>query len=276
MCLHLLNTLIKRLKSGTLVTNSFIYRFIVYIKSEYKNLPLVRKGMITFVVVVVGNWLLFVLSNYTKFLYSSSAKPKVNPYMYVLLVEIIVFAFILRKVLLNLRSLEQTAQIISEGNVEYQMDTSKLLSPFKEHGDSLNRINDSVEQAVAEQTKSERMKTELITNVSHDIKTPLMSILNYVDLLKKKDLGSDVAHSYLEPLDRQSKKLGTLVDNLLIASRVSSGNVETVLQPLDLNVFLEQTGDEFGGRLENAGITLIMNLNKGSSFINADMDLLII
>ena len=91
MCLHLLNTLIKRLKSGTLFTNSFIYRFIVYIKSEYKNLPLVRKGMITFVVVVVGNWLLFVLSNYTKFLYSSSTKPKVNPYMYVLLVEIIFF-----------------------------------------------------------------------------------------------------------------------------------------------------------------------------------------
>lgn len=276
MCLHLLNTLIKRLKSGTLFTNSFIYRFIVYIKSEYKNLPLVRKGMITFVVVVVGNWLLFVLSNYTKFLYSSSTKPKVNPYMYVLLVEIIVFAFILMKVLLNLRSLEQTAQIISEGNVEYQMDTSKLLSPFKEHGDTLNRINDSVEQAVAEQTKSERMKTELITNVSHDIKTPLTSILNYVDLLKKEDLGSDVAHSYLEPLDRQSKKLGTLVDNLLIASRVSSGNVETVLQPLDLNVILEQTAGEFGDRLENAGITLIMNLNKGSSFINADMDLLII
>ena len=276
MCLHLLNTLIKHLKSGTLFTNSFIYRFIVYIKSEYKNLPLVRKGMITFVVVVVGNWLLFVLSNYTKFLYSSSTKPKVNPYMYVLLVEIIVFAFILMKVLLNLRSLEQTAQIISEGNVEYQMDTSKLLSPFKEHGDTLNRINDSVEQAVAEQTKSERMKTELITNVSHDIKTPLTSILNYVDLLKKEDLGSDVAHSYLEPLDRQSKKLGTLVDNLLIASRVSSGNVETVLQPLDLNVILEQTAGEFGDRLENAGITLIMNLNKGSSFINADMDLLII
>ena len=240
MCLHLLNTLIKRLKSGTLFTNSFIYRFIVYIKSEYKNLPLVRKGMITFVVVVVGNWLLFVLSNYTKFLYSSSTKPKVNPYMYVLLVEIIFFAFISMKVLLNLRSLEQTAQIISEGNVEYQMDTSKLLSPFKEHGDTLNRINDSVEQAVAEQTKSERMKTELITNVSHDIKTPLTSILNYVDLLKKEDLGSDVAHSYLEPLDRQSKKLGTLVDNLLIASRVSSGNVETVLQPLDLNVILNR------------------------------------
>lgn len=265
MCLHLLNTLIKRLKSGTLFTNSFIYRFIVYIKSEYKNLPLVRKGMITFVVVVVGNWLLFVLSNYTKFLYSSSTKPKVNPYMYVLLVEIIVFAFILMKVLLNLRILEQTAQIISEGNVEYQMDTSKLLSPFKEHGDTLNRINDSVEQAVAEQTKSERMKTEFITNVSHDIKTPLMSIFNYVDLLKKEDLGSDVAHSYLEPLDRQSKKLGTLVDNLLIASRVSSGNVETVLQPLDLNVFLEQTAGEFGDRLENVGITLIMNLNKGST-----------
>lgn len=138
----------------------------------------------------------------------------------------------------------------------------------------MNRINDSVEQAVAEQTKSERMKTELITNVSHDIKTPLTSILNYVDLLKKEDLGSDVANSYLEPLDRQSKKLGTLVDNLLIASRVSSGNVETVLQPLDLNVFLEQTAGEFGDRLENAGFTLIMNLNKGSSFINADMDLL--
>lgn len=185
--------------------------------------------------------------------------------MYVLLVEIIVFAFILMKVLLNLRSLEQTAQIISEGNVEYQMDTSKLLSPFKEHGDTLDRINDSVEQAVAEQTKSERMKTELITIVSHDIKTPLTSILNYVDLLKKEDLGSDVAHWYLEPLDRQSKKLGTLVDNLLIASRVSSGNVETVLQPLDLNVFLEQTVGEFGDRLENAGITLIMNLNKGST-----------
>ena len=93
----------------------------------------------------------------------------------------------------------------------------------------------------------------------------MTSILNYVDLLKKEDLGSDVAHSYLEPLDRQSKKLGTLVDNLLIASRVSSGNVETVIQLVDLNVFLEQTVGEFGDRLENAGINLMMNLNKGST-----------
>lgn len=274
LVLHLLNTLIKRIKSKTIFTSSLVYRFIMYLKDEYLNLPLVRKGVLTFVMVVIINFVLLMVSNQLMFLLSSSSKLKVNPFMYVLALEIVVFAYLLIRVLLSLRSLEHTAQIISEGNVEYQMDVSKLMKPFKGHGDTLNRINDSVERAVADQTKSERMKTELITNVSHDIKTPLTSIINYVDLLKKEDLNNSVARSYLEPLDRQSKKLGTLVDNLLIASRVSSGNVETVLQALDLNVFLEQTAGEFRDRLDKAGVSLIMNLSEDRCFINADTDLL--
>ena len=94
--------------------------------------------------------------------------------------------------------------------MDYQIDTERMLPALKEHAADLNRINEGVSKAVNEKMKSERFKTELITNVSHDIKTPLTSIINYVDLLEKEEIPNENAKEYLEVLERQSARLKKL------------------------------------------------------------------
>ena len=103
---------------------------------------------------------------------------------------------------------------MAEGNLLYKIDVGKMFWECKKHGENLNRINEGMSRAVDERIRSERLKTELITNVSHDIKTPLTSIINYVDLLSKEELHNDKAAEYLEVLDRQSSKLKKLIEEI--------------------------------------------------------------
>lgn len=125
-------------------------------------------------------------------------------------------------------------------------------------------------RAVDERMKSERLKTELITNVSHDIKTPLTSIINYVDLLSKEELHNDKAAEYLEVLDRQSSKLKKLIEDLVEASKASSGNLAVDSQQLETGVFVTQTVGEFEEKLSLAGLELIVSKPKEAVYIMAD------
>ena len=125
-------------------------------------------------------------------------------------------------------------------------------------------------KAVEERMKSERLKMELITNVSHDIKTPLTSIINYVDLLQKEELHNEKAAEYLEVLERQSSKLKKLIEDLVEASKASSGNISVVKEELDVGVFLIQTVGEFEEKLSAAGLELIINKPEETFYILAD------
>ena len=100
-------------------------------------------------------------------------------------------------------------------NLDYRVDTAKMRGPLKEHGEQLNRIGEGMNKAVNERMRSEHFRTELITNVSHDIKTPLTSIINYVDLLEKEEIDNEKAREYLEVLSRQSARLKKLIDDLI-------------------------------------------------------------
>ena len=117
--------------------------------------------------------------------------------------------------------------------MDYQIDTERMLPALKEHAADLNRINEGVSKAVNEKMKSERFKTELITNVSHDIKTPLTSIINYVDLLEKEEIPNENAKEYLEVLERQSARLKKLIEDLIEASKASSGSLSVNLEKLE-------------------------------------------
>lgn len=125
-------------------------------------------------------------------------------------------------------------------------------------------------KAVDERMKSERLKTELITNVSHDIKTPLTSIINYVDLLSKEELHNEKAAEYLEVLDRQSSKLKKLIEDLVEASKASSGNLAVDSQQLEVGVFMTQTVGEFEEKLAAAGLELIISKPDEPVYIMAD------
>lgn len=167
---------------------------------------------------------------------------------------------VLIRVIVQLYRLKDGAKRIADGETDYKIDTSHMLPEFAEHGETLNCIQDSVRAAVEERMKSERMKTELITNVSHDIKTPLTSIINYVDILSKEGDLSDKEAEYLEVLQRQSARLKKLIEDLIEASKASTGNLEVHMEPTDVEMLLEQALGEFEERLaDNHLQTVVTN-----------------
>lgn len=173
-----------------------------------------------------------------------------------------------------LRKLQLAGRKIAQGDLSYRVDTSKMLWDFKEHGENLNSIGLGMTRAVDERMKSERMKTELITNVSHDIKTPLTSIINYVDLISKEECGNEKIKEYTQVLSRQSERLKKLIEDLVEASKVSTGNVELTLAPCDVGVLLSQTAGEYETRLSDCSLEMIVTKPEAPVMIMADGGLL--
>lgn len=171
---------------------------------------------------------------------------------------------------IQIQKLQKAGQCMAEGDLSYKIDTDKMFWECKKHGEYLNKISEGMSKAVDERMKSERLKTELITNVSHDIKTPLTSIINYVDLLSKEELHNDKAAEYLEVLDRQSSKLKKLIEDLVEASKASSGNLTVESQQLEVGVFVTQTVGEFEEKLSVAGLELIVSKTEEPVYIMAD------
>ena len=186
------------------------------------------------------------------------------------ILEKIVFAIILRKLLKSYARIKATALELAAGNTESQVDLNGMPLFLEEHARAMNDIQSGINVALAERTKSERMKTELITNVSHDIKTPLTSIINYVDLLEKEDIENDKAKEYLEVLDRQSKRLKKLIEDLIEASKISSGNVKFNMEKVNAVVLLNQSIGEFSERLEANQISLVTSFPEKDIYLQAD------
>ena len=156
-----------------------------------------------------------------------------------------------------LRKLKIAGDKLASGDITYRAGTKGLWGDFKKHALNLNSVSDSVTIAVEERLKSERMKTELITNVSHDIKTPLTSIINYASLIGTTDPSDPKMAEYSEVVVRQSEKLKKLIEDLVEASKASTGNLEIVPSPLDCVTFISQTAGEFKERLDSANLNLI-------------------
>lgn len=175
---------------------------------------------------------------------------------------------------LNLRALQKGGEKLARGDFSSPIDTKYLIGDFKRCGQELNDVQSGLEQAVQEQMKAEHLKTELITNVSHDIKTPLTSIVNYVDLLKKEDIPSPEAREYIAVLDRQSHRLKKLTEDLVEASKASSGVLNVDLQPTDVNVLFSQIEGEYQERLAACQLTLVTQPPAPGTVIRADSRLL--
>ena len=159
---------------------------------------------------------------------------------------------------LAFRRLRLGAKEIASGNLSSTVEEKNLILDFKDHAHDLNHIRDGLNEALEKRLQSERFRTELITNVSHDIKTPLTSIVNYVDLLQKEEPKTEKQQEYLEVLSRQSGKLKKLIEDLIEASKASSGALAVDLQPCDLSVLLDQTAGEYAERLEKAQLELVL------------------
>lgn len=170
----------------------------------------------------------------------------------------------------QLNQLKNGTEKIAGGEPGYQISTKRMTGIFKEQGEQINHISDGMTHAIEERMKSERFKTELITNVSHDIKTPLTSIINYVDLLEKEELHNETAQEYLEVLERQSSRLKKLIEDLIEASKASTGNLPVHLERLEAGIFMTQTVGEFEEKTKEAGLDLVIEKLETPVYIMAD------
>lgn len=161
-------------------------------------------------------------------------------------------------------------QKIAGGDLEFEIDTEQLKGDNKMLGEAINTISEGLYRAVDDSIKNERLKTDLITNVSHDIKTPLTSIINYVDLLKREDLENERAKNYIAVLDAKSQRLKQLTEDLVEASKISSGNITLQIDRLNLVELVYQTAGEFNERFEERGLTAVTRMPREPVIILAD------
>ena len=174
---------------------------------------------------------------------------------------------------LQLKKLQTVGEALAAGDFDAKVDTSRMVWDFKRHGENLNDISRGMQLAVDRQLKSERLKTELITNVSHDIKTPLTSIINYVGLLRR-DPSEEQAKEYLEVLDRQSQRLKKLTEDLVEVSKASTGNMAVNASRRSLNELLVQAVGEYSERLDRAQLEAVLTLPDHELFAWVDGTLL--
>lgn len=263
-----------RIKTRTLIKNNVLYyilSFIInklkklfrWIKFVYSNLSLLKKSWIIILAIVVAS-LIFTVAVVNN-LYDAH-----EFFVFVMFVAVTAVILAILYLAIIMQKIKSGGERIAKGDLQYKIDTKFMFGDFKAFAESLNNINEGLQTAVNEKMRSERFKTELITNVSHDIKTPLTSIINYVDLIKKEKIENETASQYIEVLDRQSGRLKKLVEDLVEASKASSGSLSVELMPCDVTVLLTQTLGEFEDKLNKRGLTPVINTPEQPLRIMAD------
>ena len=263
-------TFVTRCKAGTVLKNNVIWYALKLLWRIIKSicgwlLHLVRSiPLIWRTALVIAAICLFILI-------IGSHNSMLSLPMVLLYLLLMMFALY---VAIGFATLQRGSRALAAGDYTKPVETRYLIGDLKQCGENLNKVQQGVQHAVEERLRSERMKTELITNVSHDIKTPLTSIVNYVDLLKKEPIDNPKAQEYLEVLDRQSKRLKKLTEDLVEASKASSGVIPVDCQPTSVNVLLSQLEGEYEERLQKADLTMIVHPAAGDPVVLADGKLL--
>ena len=168
------------------------------------------------------------------------------------------------------QKIREAMEEIAAGALHTTLNVEEFHGTEKAMAEAVNHIRDGMSEALSESVRNERMKADLITNVSHDIKTPLTSIVNYVDLLKREDIANENAQKYIRILDEKSQRLKQLTEDLVEASKISSGNVKLDMQNIDFVELLYQTGGEFNERFEARNLTIVTKLPHNAVIIKAD------
>ena len=268
-----LHTMIKRIKSKTFLKSSIIGQVLIWwIKIFKKILNKIQKvwNTITYsasvtskVIIGIGIfafiWLVIIA------MFSDN---KMLPLIIIALICFMLYKII--KIIKEYSQIENKLKDVYNGNNQTELKEEDFSMVFKSSVKYLNNISNGLENAVQERMKSERMKAELITNVSHDIKTPLTSIINYVDLLKKEDIANEKANEYINILDNKSQRLKKLTEDLIEASKVSTGNVSLNLEKINIVELIKQAIGEFEDKFQNKNLQIIVNCNENEININAD------
>ncbi len=261
-----------RVKARTVFHNTLINKALIglreFLKNGWKvmgllteNLPLILKIMPIYIFCsFLGFYGIFVWYGGLRFLLW-------------IIVNVIAFATILY-VCMVVGQLRKASKKMAEGNLESQVQTKYMVFDFASIGNNMNDIAAGMSIAVEERMKSERFKTELITNVGHDIKTPLTSIINYTGLIQKEEIENEHIKEYTAILKKQSERLKRLIEDLVEASKASTGNIDVQLAPCDIGVLLTQAIGEYEQKLQAAQLTLVTKQLQEPVSITADGRLL--
>lgn len=253
-------TAVVRMRLGTLVRNNVTVKLAVWVWRVtcrvVRAVPLFWRALVVALILPVADFVFVVWWVDGDF-----------PIPYFMLWILIVAGICLAAY--NMSRLKKGAERLAAGDLEKKIPTDNLIFDFKRHAENLNSIGDGMSAAVEERMKGERFKTELITNVSHDIKTPVTSIINYVDLLGKCELEGDAAE-YVEVLRRQSEKLKKLTEDIVEASKASSGVIAVDCKQCDLVILLSQTAGEYEERFTAAGLNLVSRMPESPVPVFAD------
>lgn len=257
-----------RIKTGTLFKNTLIYRLCTGVGMGASSMLSSISGAWRFSLAFAGYLLINALLSYRFF-------TRGGFFTFLILLAINGGAlYLLLNMIRQMRTLSAAGQAMANGDLSYCVDTSGMKREFREHGENLNSIGRGMAIAVNERMKSERFKTELITNVSHDLKTPLTSIVTYIDLLQKEDIQDEKAKEYIDTIARQSKKLRKLTEDLIDASKASSGALNVNMERVNISELLRQSSAEYGERMEAVNITPVVNMPEEDIYVRADGRLL--
>ena len=255
-------SLVRRIKARTLWKNSLLRWFGGFIKVLFCNFNEVWQVIIVFG--VIGLFSFFALIEWTSVMGITFLLPAL-----ILGAELAAFVYMVRQAIGKQRIKEGILKI-AEGEVEYKIPLNGLNGDQKIIAEKINSIGEGLDRALEESMKSERLKTDLITNVSHDIKTPLTSIINYVDLLKKENFEDPKIQRYLEILEAKAQRLKTLTEDVVEASKVSSGNITLEYMNINFVEMIQQTSGEFEEKFKVRELKEVLILPEKEVVIRAD------
>lgn len=257
-------TLLKRIKAHTFFKNSITYRILKWLIQKYKNV----KNIISSNKNLGGKIALYFIGIVTVSILIGLIFKEFG-----ILLDIVFWIWCYYKIMKEVDKFKQihdATEKIYKGDTNIKLDESLYTGVLKELAIYINDIAGGFSNAIKESLKSERLKTELITNVSHDIKTPLTSIINYVDLLKQENIQNEKAKEYIEVLDNKSQRLKKLIEDLVEASKASSGNIKINKEVLNVKELLNQVTGEFEDKFNSRGLNIISKLPEKTVYIKAD------
>lgn len=244
--------------------NSIVYKMKEDIRESFKIKSTIRKVTLVYITTISIGFVFII----------GMAMFKYNKLIFLLIMTYIgIYAYIVpryifKKTAMVNKIVKGTEEMVA-GNLDYTIDENDkgLLGKLAHN---INNMKKGFKKSVESQVKSERLKSELITNVSHDLKTPLTSIINYVDLLKSEDLSKEDMNVYIQILDKKSKRLKVLIEDLFEASKISSGSIELNIEKVDISEILRQALGEFHEKIESSSLNFKVNMEKDGIYANLD------
>ncbi|MGI6007020.1 MAG: histidine kinase dimerization/phospho-acceptor domain-containing protein [Ruminococcus sp.] len=249
-------SLVRRFKAGTLWKNSLLRSIVRMCRQVYEARQTSGKIMILFIGFLAAHLIIIVLFHAFGVLLA-------------LIGDVLVLLYLVKECA-GRQTIKEGLIRISKGELDYKIDLTSLKGENAQMAACVNSVGDGLQSAVKKTMKNERLKAELITNVSHDIKTPLTSIINYVDLLKRENIQDPKIKGYIDVLDAKSQRLKQLTDDLIEASKVSTGNVELHMSNLQVQQLLQQACGEFDDKLSEKSLSVMLKQAEEPVIITAD------